>query len=78
MLVGMFDGMRPDRHTGDAAEVNRQLQELVKDSKFAMDIAPRALTDTDITAIRRLRNSLLDRWTGIKPGDALELEFART
>jgi hypothetical protein len=78
MLVGLFDGMRRDRATWDAAEINRQMQELVRDSKFAGDIAPRVLTDADVTAVRALRDSLVDRWSRIEPGGTLELEFVRS
>jgi hypothetical protein len=77
LLVGLFDGMRRDRATWDAGEINRQLQSLVDDSKFATHIAPRVLSDADVAAVRQLRDSLLDRWGMIEPGGALELEFAR-
>lgn len=77
MLVGLFDGMRPDRRTWDAAEINRQMRELVVDSKYADHIAPRVLTDADVATVRALRDSLLARWAATEPGSALELEFNR-
>ena len=75
MLVGLFDGMRRDRATWDAAEINGQMLQLVMDSKFARDITPPVLTDADVAAVRQLRDSLIERWSLIEPGSALELEF---
>jgi hypothetical protein len=77
ILVGLFDGMRSARGQLDAAEINQQLLVLVNDSKFADQITPRVLTDADVAAVRQLRDALLDRWSAIQAGDALELEFNR-
>lgn len=77
MLVGLFDGMRPDRATWGAAELNRQLAALVTDSKFSGEIVPRRLTDDDVLRVRALRSSLLERWGMTAPGDTLNLEFIR-
>jgi hypothetical protein len=77
MLVGLFDGMRPDRSMWDAAGINRQLQELVSDSKFSGHLIPRVRTDADVAAVRHARIALLERWGMTEPGDALELEFTR-
>ena len=77
MLVGLFDGMRRDRAARDSAELNRQMQRLVDDSKFADAITPRVLTDADVAAVRQLRDSLLMQWAAVEPGDSLELEFRR-
>lgn len=77
MLVGLFDGMRPDRAAWDADEINRQLRRLVDDSRFAQRVVPRVLTDADVAAVRQLRHSLLERWGATGPGDAIELEFIR-
>ena len=77
MLVGLFDGMRAHRATWDAAELNRQLASLVVDSKFAGEIEPRLLTDADVARVREVRNDLLDRWSALEPGGALELVFVR-
>lgn len=77
MLVGLFDGMRLDRRTWDAAEINRQMQLLVDDGKFANRITPRVLTNTDVAAVRMRRDELIERWGATAPGDALELQFIR-
>ncbi|MDB4912795.1 MAG: hypothetical protein JWM95_439 [Gemmatimonadetes bacterium] len=76
MLVGLFDGMRPERATWNAADINRQLEQLVVESKFT-HITPRVLADDDVAAVRQLRNSVLERWHATEPGNALELEFNR-
>jgi hypothetical protein len=77
MLVGLFDGMRPDRSTWDAVDINNHLQQLVAESKFSGNIMPRVLTDADVTAVRLARIALLERWGVTEPGEALELEFTR-
>ena len=75
MLVGLFDGMRPDRRTWGAAEINRQMRALVDDSKFAEQITPRVLSDADVAAVRQCRDALLERWGAIQSGNVLELAF---
>ena len=77
MLVGLFDGMHPDRTSWDAADINRLLAALVADSEFAGLIVPRALTEADVARVRALRSALLERWGMTAPGTALELEFDR-
>lgn len=78
MLVGLFDGMRPDRTSWDAAEFNRQFEALVAESQFAGEITPRALLEADVARVRELRNSLLERWGTTTHGEALDLEFDRS
>ena len=77
MLIGLFDGMRPDRASWDAADINRLYAELVADSEFAGLIVPHELTEADVARVRALRSALLERWGTTAPGDALELAFDR-
>lgn len=78
MLVGLFEGRRPDTAGWRASEINLQLQQLATDSKFAQTVLPRTLTDADVASVRDLRASLLDHWQRTDTGDALELEFTRS
>ena len=39
-------------------------------------LAPRALTQAELNAIRRLRAELFEKWSAVKAGEALKLTFA--
>lgn len=77
LLVGLFDGMHPDRAAWDADAINAQFQRLAAESRLADLTVPRPLGAHDVQRVRALRAALLERWAATAPGHALHLEFTR-
>ena len=73
-LVGLLDRERVGGAPPlSAAEVNAHIAELASTGR----VAPRALTDAQLTALRQRTEALHNRWTRTPPGSTLELTFAR-
>jgi len=60
-IVGLFDSERASSTLWSREEFN--------------EYAPRALTDTEIQAVRSLRGTLFQQWFATAPGQKLELTF---
>lgn len=71
-VVGIFDLERGLGRLLTAAEFNEALVAALGDRD---GITARALTDTEIMAVRTLRGTLQARWQALMPGETLEIAF---
>jgi hypothetical protein len=77
LIVGFFDSERrsADRWTADA--FNEHAEKFVGASRSAATMKVPQLKDAEITQVRTTRDSLLERWYALPPGESMELEFSR-
>ncbi len=73
-IVGRLDLERATGERVDAHSLNEHVSQWHESSGVDAP-RPRHVTESDLAAIRQLRNRLIARWRELAPGDSMELEF---
>jgi len=75
LIVGFFDLERATGVLGTAAELNDKIQSFYNDQ--GLQPPSFAVTEAQVTGIRERRGELFARWSGVPPGETIELAFHR-